>query len=202
MLWRPISCLVSWTNQSYVNLSWSILIKSCLARIETIAALRAQGRDCTNSSSTWLYMLPHDCSCFDTGHYIICWQVPLKNEFTTLAKNVDIPSGRSLAVARARRMDRLSVPACYIWTSSEIRATPWRWNADRGLLSDFWQIILWFIKLSKRKINFDQLRGVLIMASVYGNEPRVRIIHILLIAMCRVPNIRTCLPRISFYATF
>lgn len=40
------------------------------------------------------------------------------------------------------------------------------------------------------------------MASVYGNEPRVRIIHILLIAMCRVPNIRTCLPRISFYATF
>lgn len=40
------------------------------------------------------------------------------------------------------------------------------------------------------------------MASVYGNEPRVRIIHILLIGMCRVPNIRTCLPRISFYATF
>lgn len=58
-------------------------------------------------------MLPHDCSCFHSGHYIICWQVPLKNEFTTLAKNVDIPSGRSLAVARARRMDRLSVPACY-----------------------------------------------------------------------------------------
>lgn len=79
MLWRPISCLVSWTNQSYVNLSWSILIKSCLARIETIVALRAQGRDCTNSSSTWLYMLPHDCSCFHTGHYIICWQVPLQH---------------------------------------------------------------------------------------------------------------------------
>lgn len=114
MLCRPISCLVSWTNQSYVNLSWSILIKTCLARIETIAALRAQGRDCTNSSSTWLYMLPQDCSCFHSGHYIICWQVPLKNEFTTLAKNVDIPSGRSLAAARARRMVRLSVPACYM----------------------------------------------------------------------------------------
>lgn len=75
MLCRRISCLVSWTNQSYVNLSWSILIKSCLARIETIAALRAQGRDCTNSSSTWLYMLPHDCSCFHSGHYIICWHL-------------------------------------------------------------------------------------------------------------------------------
>lgn len=47
-------------------------------------------------------MLPQDCSCFHGGHYIICWQVPLKNEFTTLAKNVDIPSGRSLAAARAR----------------------------------------------------------------------------------------------------
>lgn len=102
MLCRRISCLVSWTNQSYVNLSWSIFIKTCLARIETIAALWAQGRDCTNSSSTWLYMLPQDYSCFHGGHYIICWQVPLKNEFTTLAKNVDIPSGRSLAAARAR----------------------------------------------------------------------------------------------------
>lgn len=113
MLCRRISCLVSWTNQSYVNLSWSILIKTCLARIETIAALRAQGRDCTNSSSTWLNMLPQDCSCFHSGHYIICWQVPLKNEFTTLAKNVDITSGRSLAAARAS--DGSLVRACMLY---------------------------------------------------------------------------------------
>lgn len=58
-------------------------------------------------------MLPQDCSGFHRGRYIICWQLPFKNEFTTLAKKVNIPSGRSLAVARARRKVRLSVPACY-----------------------------------------------------------------------------------------
>lgn len=154
---------------------------------------------CTNSSSTWLYMLPQDCSGFHRGRYIICWQLPFKNEFTTLAKKCRY-SWREVSCSRARASEGSLVRACMLWTSSEIRATPWRWNADRELLSDFWQIILWFIKLSNIKINFDQLRRVLIMASVYGNEPRVRVTHILLIGICSVPNIRTCLPRISFYA--
>lgn len=191
-------CLVSWTYQSFVNLSWSILIKLVWHVWKRSTRTKQY---CTNSSSTWLYMLPQDCSGFHRGRYIICWQLPFKNEFTTLAKKCRY-SWREVSCSRARASEGSLVRACMLWTSSEIRATPWRWNADRELLSDFWQIILWFIKLSNIKINFDQLRRVLIMASVYGNEPRVRVTHILLIGICSVPNIRTCLPRISFYATF
>lgn len=110
MLCRLFFCLVSWTYQSYVNLPWSILIKLVWHVWKRSTRTKQY---CTNSSSTWLYMLPQDCSGFHRGRYIICWQLPFKNEFTTLAKKCRY-SWREVSCSRARASEGSLVRACML----------------------------------------------------------------------------------------